>query len=266
MENEALKNSERFSGFADIYDAARPAMPLFPVEVITRYLGYKPETVVDLGCGSGLSTVVWEGRCAEAIGIEPNDDMLKAAEKRRTSSISFKKGYSHETGLQSDSVDAVVCSQSFHWMEPVSTLNEVSKILKTSGVFAAVDCDWPPVLGWRAEKAYIELSEKVEQIERSNETLRDRFIKFDKEKHLENIIKSGHFRFAREIVFSNREKCTPRRFIGLALSQGSLQSILKIKPEAIKPYIDIFTEEVDLVLGEVEIQADFCYRMRVAVK
>jgi ubiquinone/menaquinone biosynthesis C-methylase UbiE len=261
-----VNNAERFSGFADIYDGARPAMPVFPVEIITRYLGIKPDKVVDLGCGSGLSTMVWDGRCGKALGMDPNDDMLAAAMKKQTKSISFTKGYSHDTGLEDVSVDVVVCSQSFHWMEPKATLYEVARILKMGGVFAAVDCDWPPVCVWKAEKAYIELSKKVEALEKTDDALNERFIKWGKEKHLSNIINSGFFRFAREIVFSNRESCSAERFIGLALSQGSLQNILKIKFEAIDNDINAFKDAVYSALDGRDAQVDFCYRMRIGIK
>lgn len=35
-------------------------MPTYPVKIIKRYLGRTPETVVDLGCGTGLSTLVFD--------------------------------------------------------------------------------------------------------------------------------------------------------------------------------------------------------------
>lgn len=59
-ENILQKNADRFKGFADIYDSARPKMPTYPVKIIKRYLGRTPETVVDLGCGTGLSTLVFD--------------------------------------------------------------------------------------------------------------------------------------------------------------------------------------------------------------
>ena len=43
------KNADRFTGFAEIYDEARPVMPTHTVSVITRYLGRRPINVVDLG-------------------------------------------------------------------------------------------------------------------------------------------------------------------------------------------------------------------------
>lgn len=194
-------NADRFMGFAKVYDEARPLMPLYPTEVITKYLGRQPQSVVDLGCGTGLSTVVWKGRCKEAVGLEPSDDMLAEALKKQGEGVTFAKAYSHETGLPDGSADAVVCSQSFHWMEPVSTLAEANRILKGGGVFATVDCDWPPVCGWEAEAAFEALFEDVRSIEQSYPELGDKFEKWDKEGHLGNIERSGHFRFAREIVF-----------------------------------------------------------------
>lgn len=58
---QAHKNANRWSGFTDAYDTVRPACPGAVVEMLKRYLGRDPDTVIDLGCGTGLSTLVWEG-------------------------------------------------------------------------------------------------------------------------------------------------------------------------------------------------------------
>ena len=266
MDSIISKNAKRFTGFSDVYDMSRPAMPAFPAEIIGRYLGRKPELVLDIGCGTGLSTVVWEGLCKRAVGIEPNDDMRKIAQTKSSDTISFRKGYSHETGLDDCSADAAVCSQSFHWMEPVSTLKEIARILKDGGVFATVDCDWPPVSDWRIDKAYTDMFIKVHEIENTVPELKDNFERFDKSKHLANIKVSGHFEFAREIVFSNTEYATADRLIDLTMSQGSLQNILKHRPELIEKELDEYKTLVRDIYKEDEFEIYFSYRMRIAVK
>ena len=46
-------NANRFSGFADLYDAVRPVPPMVLADVISKYAGDRPRLVVDLGCGTG---------------------------------------------------------------------------------------------------------------------------------------------------------------------------------------------------------------------
>ena len=52
----------RFTGFAGEYDAARPAPPAELVQVIMQWSGRAAPDVVDIGAGTGLSTVLWARR------------------------------------------------------------------------------------------------------------------------------------------------------------------------------------------------------------
>ena len=72
-----------------------------------------------------------------------------AQEKRLAENVTFRPGFGHDTGLASKTADLVTSSQSFHWMEPTSTLAEVARILRQGGAFCAYDCDWPPTMGWQ---------------------------------------------------------------------------------------------------------------------
>jgi len=262
----SIKNKNRFLGFVDVYDQARPGMPEYPIEIITKYLNKKADVVVDLGCGSGLSTIVWKNHCNAVIGIEPGDEMFLAASKKADSGISFKKAFAHETGLSGNCADVVICSQSFHWMNPELTLSEVNRILKTGGIFAAVDYDWPPVCKWEAEVAHKQLFYKVSCLEEEYVDLKDRFIRWDKNKHLSHIKDSGYFRHQREIVFANRELCDAKRFINMTLSQSGLQSIIQHKPYLIESALDEYVETIQCLFAGEVMEADFCYRMRLGIK
>src|SRR5436305_6724630 len=149
-------NVERFTGYADCYDAYRPAPPSILAEILTQLAQVeRPHLVVDLGSGTGLSTTYWAERAEAVVGVEPSADMRCQAEARTTAgNVRYQEGFSTATGLPDACADIVTCSQSLHWMEPESTFAEIARILRPGGVFAAYDCDWPPTINWAIEQAH----------------------------------------------------------------------------------------------------------------
>ena len=257
--SEAHKNAGRWSGFSGLYDSVRPACPEYVVDILTRYLGYRPQTVVDIGCGTGLSTLVWRGAAQRVIGVEPSEGMLASA-IANAPDVGFVQAFSDNTGLESGIADIVTCSQSFHWMEPVSTLREARRLLKPGGLFAAYDCDWPPVCGAAVEMAWRALFDRVYEVEDKNA-----YIKYPKGRHLENIRACGHFAYAREIVFAHTEQADVGRLIGLALTQSRLQQVLRTDPSLVEKELAAFRAAVDKHFGDKTLPIEFCYRLRLGV-
>lgn len=247
-------------------NSVRPSLPDYPIQILIRYLQHKPRMVIDIGCGTGLSTFAWHGYSDKVIGIEPNHDMLKIAKPYENDKVSFINAYSHETNLPEESADIVTCSQSFHWMEPNTTLSEIQRILTPNGIFAAIDYDWPPVSHWGIEKVCAELITLTKQIEKEHTENNSGSIRWDKAKHLDNIRASKLFRYTREIVFANTITCTAERLYAMALSQSGLQRVLKLCPEYIEPKLTEYKEILDHIYGQEPFDADFCYRMRVGIK
>lgn len=268
MSENVKINADRFTGFANLYNNARPKCPEKIKEIILRYLNIIPSVVVDLGCGTGLSTTTWSEVSNKVIGVEPNNDMLKVARERAASfkNIIFISAFSDNTGLDNNSADIITCSQSFHWMNAEKTLNEVSRILKKGGAFAVYDCDWPPVCNWEAELEYSKLFDKVKKIESTHPDIKNGYIKGDKNRHLLNIRNSKIFRYTREIIFSNSENCNAQRFISIALSQGGLQAIIKANIAEINPFLVSFETRIFEIFGNTEFKIDFCYRMRIGIR
>lgn len=260
------KKAGRFSGFADTYDRARPSVPDYPVQVVRNYLGRTPELIVDLGCGTGLSTKIWEAEARQVMGIEPNQDMLAMAKEKESPKASFRQGFGNQTGLEDLCADGVICSQSFHWMEPKSTLREINRILKPGGVFAAIDCDWPPVTNWQAEQAYMALYWKTKKLEQELPDLQGSSISYPKENHLSRMKESGYFRYCREILFTHQEDCSPQRLVDLLYSQGSVQLVLRTHPELIHQELEQFQKTVFRLFPQGQFPVEFCYRMRIGIK
>lgn len=264
-------NIDRFSGFEDVYDLHRPEAPQLVPHILCRYLGEQPRLVLDIGCGTGLSTFIWSGIADEAIGIEPNADMIGKAQSKLASTtpvhgISFMPGYSNALPIASGRADIITCSQSFHWMEPVSTLQEVSRVLREGGVFAAYDCDWPPALDWKLEAAYEQLIELADNLLNEHVPRGQQAAKRDKEQHLEQMKRSGVFRYTREITFHNEESFTAERYVGLAVSQGGLQAARKLGVQRLEDAIAAFQQQAEQFFQGRQLEALFSYPLRLAVK
>ncbi|WP_314066957.1 class I SAM-dependent methyltransferase [uncultured Vagococcus sp.] len=260
------KNVERFSGFAELYEDVRPSFPEDVIALACGDLGRKPAVVVDLGSGTGLSTRAWSNHAQLVIGVEPNDDMLGVAQKQKTTNVDYQQALAHDTGLQTGCADIVSCSQSFHWMEPHTTLQEINRLLTHDGVFLTIDNEWPPVSDWQAEQLYHSLFNKVNQLEMTEPALRDNQRKWAKDNHLINMSRSGYFRFTRQVLVSKTELGDGDRFIKLALSQGGIQNILKHQPELIANELVAFEKAVKEFFGGQPRRFYFSYRVNIGIK
>ena len=260
-------SAQRFSGFADVYDRYRPGPPEILGAILTRLLrAPRPRLVVDVGSGTGLSTRYWAERADRVIGIEPAADMRgRAEESTEAPKISYREAYSHDTGLAEGCADIVTCSQSLHWMEPLPTFREARRILRPGGVFAAYDYDWPPATGcWEADAAYEECMERVRAMERD---LPGRIapLQWDKQGHLTRMRESGCFRYTREIVMHHEEQGSAERLVGLLLSQGAVQTLLRAGSSERDLGIDLLRRTATRVLGTEPQVWLWSSRLRVGV-
>ena len=204
------KNIELWSGISETYNNSRPVPPEVIIKTVLSWLKNEPNFVVDVGCGTGLSTIIWKDIATKIIGIDPNDDMRATAEKNTYSdNIIFKKGVSNETNLPSEYADIITVSQAFHWMDIDSTLIEFYRVLQDGGVLAIYDYDWPPVIDWEIEKEYQELAAKCVQIIYS---LENPPVANYRSTYYDRIKSFGKFRYLRETVCHSVEKYTPKKF------------------------------------------------------
>lgn len=260
-------NAERFTGknYISTYHQFRPEPPK---EIILQALNYldksKNVTVLDMGCGSGLSTKIWEDHADKILAFDPSEEMVDFASKRNKSSkIEFKVGYSHSIPLPSESVDIISCSQSFHWMEPKSTLKEAKRLLKSGGVFLVYDVIWPPCVNYTYESAYNKL---FSTINRLTEDLEQKIaIRWDKKKHYERIVQSNYFKFVKESYFHKSETISKDKLLGIAMSQGGLEALIKRGFSKSEIGLDDFEK----VIEDLDVSPDYIiynYRVTYAVK
>jgi SAM-dependent methyltransferase len=252
------------AGFAARFDANRPAPPGVLVELLCLEAQVdRPRLVVDLGCGTGLSTRIWAERAHEVVGVEASPEMLAQAEAAtEADNARFVQAYAQTTGLPDGEADLVTCSQALHWMEPEPTFAEAARLLRPGGVFAAYDYDWPPIVGWEVESAFEEVLRRV----RAGRAPDGRGMRYAKEGHLERIKSSGLFRYAREIVFHSRDRADADRIVGMALSLGPLTVLLRDGRSEDEVGLTALREVAERSLGDREAQIFLGYRIRLGVK
>src|SRR5262249_25147361 len=128
----------RFNGLSGIYARHRPNYPPVAVEFVLQRCGLGPGSVlVDVGSGTGISARQFARLGISVIGIEPNDEMRREAEREplpgNVPVPVYRPGRAEATGLPDVSADAVLAAQAFHWFDPEPTLREFHRILKPSG-------------------------------------------------------------------------------------------------------------------------------------
>jgi SAM-dependent methyltransferase len=288
----------RFSGFAGLYHGVRPLPPGDLGRLLASYCGGRPGLVVDLGSGTGLSSR-WAAAWADAVvGVEPSDDMRTTAEAAAPPNVRYRAGWSHDTGLPDGSADVVLAVQALHWMEPGPTFTEVTRLLRPGGVFAAIDCDWPPSIGdavaehaWhechRQIRVYetrlargavgadlvrpIEPDELTEAEQSTSDGHQRRELpagvrSWSKEQHLDRMLASGRFMWCREIAMTSTEPGNGRRFVDLLRSQGGYQTVARHGLDDATLGMTALVALVDERLGTDERPLDFVYRARLGFK
>jgi len=263
MKNTVNKqNFEQWSIVSTNYHDIRPTPPEVITKTILSWLNKAPDTLVDIGCGTGISTFIWQNVAANIIGIEPNDEMRAVAESNPNSgNIAFIKGLSNETGLPDSYADIITVAQAFHWMDIDSSLQEFHRILKPGGVLAIYDFALPPIISWEIEKAFLELRAKCSRIWYSQATPP---VHGDKESYLQRIESFGKFRFARKAPCHGIERWPLQKAAAFLVHISNAEFAMTIDDDAKKSVSDF----IDLVSanGKDAFEIVFPYSLVLAVK
>jgi SAM-dependent methyltransferase len=254
-------------GFADVYDRYRPPPSPEVLDVLAFVAGVvRPSLVVDLGCGTGLSTRAWADRTQEAVGVEPNPRMIERARASTGQpNVHYVEAYAAETGLPSGQADLVTSWQAFHWMEPQPVLGEAARLLRDGGVFAACDYDVPPFVEPQVDEAF------AAHFQARREARRRLSIpaggsSWPKDRHLDEIQASGRFRYARELVAHGWWETDAARLVGLAESIGGPREIFSDEAPEVGETFDRLRETANRVLGDHPKPFLLCCRLRIGIK
>ena len=131
---EKSKRAGSFGGAASLYERYRPGPPLAAVE---WFVPERVTRIVDLGAGTGALTRLLRDRADDIVAVEP-DARMRAVLTEQVEGVRAVDGRGDAMPLDDHSVDAVLASSSWHWMDVVPTLREVHRILVPGGILGAV--------------------------------------------------------------------------------------------------------------------------------
>ncbi len=140
-----------FAGTAAYYEQGRlPYAPGF-AEELARSLGLDGRgRLLDVGCGIGTATLPLAGYFAEAVGLDPDADMLAEAERRAArlgvDNVRWVLARAEDLPAGLGTFEVVVFALSFHWTERERVAATAFDLLAPGGAFVHLsDRKEPPV-------------------------------------------------------------------------------------------------------------------------
>jgi len=132
------RNGSLFEGTAWYYARYRPGYPAVVINELLQHVGLDGTgRLLDLGCGTGQLTLPLAGHVAEAVGVDPEIDMLteatRQAEEQGITNVLWKQGSSSDIPTGLGQFRAVVMGRSFHWMDRAQVLTDLDDMVDDDG-------------------------------------------------------------------------------------------------------------------------------------
>ena len=148
---------QHFNRWSDSYERSL-AQPFFFDRVHGAVLnlvaghcrGREPETVLDVGCGTGrlLRRVGQRWPAARLIGVDAAEGMVEAA-RRLTPNATLSVAVAESLPLPDASVDVALSTLSFHhWNDQSAGVREIARVLRPGGCFVLADIPGTPGYTW----------------------------------------------------------------------------------------------------------------------
>jgi SAM-dependent methyltransferase len=118
-----------FGSVAEDYDRYRPPPP---PQALDWLIPDGAEAILDLAAGTGLVTRELIGRARRVVAVEP-DQRMRAVLAARCPEAEVLAGRGEDIPLPDASVDAVVISAAWHWLDPPLAVPEITRVLRPGG-------------------------------------------------------------------------------------------------------------------------------------
>jgi SAM-dependent methyltransferase len=136
-----------FGSVAADYDRYRPSPP---PQALDWLLPAGSTAVLDLAAGTGAVTRALTDRVPRVLAVEP-DERMRAVLSARCPEAEVLAGRGEDIPLPDGSVDAVVISSAWHWLDPEQAVPEITRVLRPSGTLGIIWMSRDTRVPWVAE-------------------------------------------------------------------------------------------------------------------
>jgi len=127
--------------------------PSYPSQIATYVMNFlekqkvpsKPQLMLDIGCGSGQATQVFQPFFERIIGFDVSPEQIyQATKQNKHKNIEFLQGSATNLPVEDGSVDLMVAATAVHWFNVPAFFKEVKRVLKPSiGCLAIIGYSLP---------------------------------------------------------------------------------------------------------------------------
>ncbi|GAB2581560.1 hypothetical protein GCM10027168_12860 [Streptomyces capparidis] len=128
-EQDRRRQAASFGAAAAAYERGRPP---YPPEAVAWLVPEDARRVVDLGAGTGKLTRALRAPGREVVAVEPSPGMREQF-SRVLPDVPVLAGAGESVPLPDSSVDALVCAQAWHWVDPERAIPEAARVLRPGG-------------------------------------------------------------------------------------------------------------------------------------
>lgn len=244
-------DTNRFGVLGKEYDVARRGYPSELFLYLHSLSGEKSPSVLDLGCGTGISTRELVEHGFRASGTDKDPEMIRIA-KEKDDRISYAVAPTASLPFEDARFDLATAFTSFHWFYNNESVREIKRVLKSGGAFFVA-------------RKRMNRSEENERFRMGYRAILNTFIPgFEAQKDLSKQFLEGNgFREIQEKSFYVKEKYTVEESLLLTRSFSYWHLVPDEKREAMLEDLERFFNEnlVDgLVVRDWEITTVVGYK------
>ncbi|MBW9207414.1 class I SAM-dependent methyltransferase [Mumia sp. zg.B17] len=131
--DRSWERTRGFDAYASDYALARPS---YPERAVRWLVGEAPVRVLEVGAGSGQMTGALLQAGHEVVALDRSSEILGQLASRLD--VPVVRGVAERLPFHAGAFDVVVAAESFHWFDPLRTLPELARVLRTGGRLSLV--------------------------------------------------------------------------------------------------------------------------------